>query len=302
MSAPGAGEFLLDLPREETIRILAASPLVRRWVWHAQIDSTQCLARELAVSEGPGLLVLADTQTAGRGRMGRSWFSPRHAGLWLSMVVGLQRPAQEWPLVTSLAALALREAVEVGAGLLCALKWPNDLIHRGRKLAGILADVGPGDAVVLGVGLNVGQRVTDFPPELRDRAGSILTETGQLRPRGCFLEAFLEALARWLERFEEGAGEEIRAALREASLLMGRTVCVRQLGGVSGRQESSVRGRVCDIGVLGELILEPLDASRAVSEWENSAGETEGAGTGAGRVTVSSGVLLEIDPPIEGGK
>lgn len=281
MQPPGG---FADASRQEMARLLKASPLVRRWVWEETIDSTQRLARELGAAEGCGLLVVADAQTRGRGRMGHDWFSPRGMGLWMSIVLALRRPAQEWPLLTSLGALALRQTLACVSGLPSVIKWPNDLLCRWRKIAGVLAEVGPKGMVTLGVGLNVSQGEGDFGPDLRANATSILIETGRRFGRRRLLAAYIEALASWLSRFEAGGPEVIRPALREASVFMGRRICVA--APEPDGDARAVIGRVCDIGPLGELILEP----------ENS---TERRLLEGGRVAVSSGNVLWADPPIE---
>ncbi len=273
-----------DLNRDELARIAAGSPLVQRWIWEEQIDSTQRLARERAW-EGPGLLVVADEQLGGRGRMGRQWFSPRGQGLWLSIVLSPARPVEEWPLVTSLAGLALRDCLVSAVCLLSGLKWPNDVYCKGRKLAGVLADVVASGPLVLGVGLNVGQAEVDFPSALRDRAISVhMAEVGGATSRPRLLEAFLESLAVWLERFDAGEGGvdgPIHTALREAALLRGRRVRIAKAEDAESL-EAAISGRVVDIGPLGELILEP-----------------EGA---AGQIRVASGMVVACEPPLAEGR
>jgi BirA family transcriptional regulator, biotin operon repressor / biotin---[acetyl-CoA-carboxylase] ligase len=263
---------------EPEAAVLGGSPLVRRWIWRPETDSTQREARDLARSEGPGLLILADAQTAGHGRDGRTWFSPRGAGLWMSMLLGSARPQEEWPGLTSLAALALRQALARAAGLPAGIKWPNDVFCRGRKIAGVLADVTGGPdgrpAIVLGVGLNIAQEEGDFPPELRGRATSVRIETGQIYPRAVLLEALLAALDCWWRRFEAGGAAVLHPHLREAAVLIGRRVTVRLVRG------ALIAGRVEEIGAVGEL------------ELVTDAGARE---------TVAGGTVLSIDPPLDQG-
>ncbi len=258
--------------------VLSASPLVRRWIWRSQIDSTQRLACQLARAEAPGLAVLADAQSAGHGRDGRTWFSPRGAGLWLSIIVGSARPQAEWPTLTSLAALALRQALAGAAGLPAGIKWPNDVFCRGRKIAGVLADVvaGPaeGRSIVLGLGLNIAQREGDFPPELQGLATSVRMEAGQELDRAPLLEALLGALDCGLRRFEAGGAAALRPELRSAALLLGRRVTVQ----VARDEERT--GLALDVGEVGELVL------------EDAAGR---------RTAIAGGTILAIDPPLERG-
>jgi BirA family transcriptional regulator, biotin operon repressor / biotin---[acetyl-CoA-carboxylase] ligase len=165
-----------------------------------EIRSTNDVATSLASAGGnEGAVVIADAQTAGRGRRGRSWFSPPGSGLYVSIVLEPARAAagreRAIALLTLAAGVALAEGVERATGFAPAIKWPNDLIVGSRKLAGVLAEgivrppgaVGPPQvaAVVLGYGINV--RQSAFPPELGDRATSLESELGRAidRPRLC---------------------------------------------------------------------------------------------------------------------
>lgn len=167
----------------------ALSTLRERWDRpHVHIfsrtDSTNARAVELADDGAPaGTLVLADEQTAGRGLVGRRWHSPKGAGLYLSLVF---RPKQlENPLVIPvLAGLGAIRAVEATLGSApVGFKWPNDLIVRDRKAGGVLSEAAwAGEApnyFVLGVGVNVNQRSSDFPPELREAAISLTMAAGE---------------------------------------------------------------------------------------------------------------------------
>jgi BirA family biotin operon repressor/biotin-[acetyl-CoA-carboxylase] ligase len=151
-------------------------------------DSTNARARELVESGAPhGTVVTADEQTAGRGRQGRSWTAPPGKALLYSAVL---RPLDERHLLLPLAApLAVCEAAEeLGPGIECAIKWPNDVWVEGRKLAGVLIEAKPQDGwAVIGVGLNLSITPDEFPPELRDTAISICgaLEGGRESPRRC---------------------------------------------------------------------------------------------------------------------
>ena len=173
------------------------------WHFFESIGSTNDVAAVLAADGREGAVVIADTQTAGRGRRGHTWCSPAGAGLYVSVVLSprLARhdPDRATLLLTMTAGLALAEAVSQATGLVPAIKWPNDLLIGRRKLAGILAEgVARHDApavqsVVLGYGLNL--QPAAFPPELRDRVTSIESELGRRFDRGPILASTLEALA-----------------------------------------------------------------------------------------------------------
>ena len=130
------------------------------------------LARQGAAE---GTVVLARQQTAGRGRMGRSFQSPAGLGLYGSVL--LRSSPEDAPRIPALAATAVRRAIRRSCGLSCGIKWPNDLVLSGRKVCGILAEALPGPEgslwVVVGIGINVCQRREDFLPELRETAASL---------------------------------------------------------------------------------------------------------------------------------
>jgi BirA family transcriptional regulator, biotin operon repressor / biotin---[acetyl-CoA-carboxylase] ligase len=172
-------------------------PFAGRIRYFAEIGSTNDVAASLAAEpESFGTVVIADAQTAGRGRRGRAWFSPAASGLYVSVIVAPSRgaadPERATTLLTLATGVALAEGVERASGLSPAIKWPNDLLVGRRKLAGILAEA-YGDAVVLGYGINIGPMA--YPPELRDRATSLETELGREIDRGVVAAETLAALA-----------------------------------------------------------------------------------------------------------
>ncbi|MDR0896502.1 MAG: biotin--[acetyl-CoA-carboxylase] ligase [Oscillospiraceae bacterium] len=165
----------------------------------AIVDSTNRQARLWAQAGAPhGAVLIADMQTAGRGRRGRQWLSHSGAGLWLSIVLRPDWPEGRLPLLTFAVALAGLDAIEAATGLCGAAKWPNDLLVDGRKVAGILLEK-EGDAVVAGIGSNARQRPGDFPPELADSAASLSMLAGRdIAP--AMLEApFFAAIERWVD-------------------------------------------------------------------------------------------------------
>jgi BirA family transcriptional regulator, biotin operon repressor / biotin---[acetyl-CoA-carboxylase] ligase len=178
-------------------------------------------ARHPPAPSPEGLVVVADEQTAGRGRRGHTWFSPSGSGLYVSVVLApataTSDPARATTLLTLAAGVALAEGIEQAAGLRVDLTWPNDLLVCRRKLAGILAEssgsVGDrSDTVVVGYGINV--RPTAFPPELRDRATSLESELGRAVDRHHVLAETLAALSRRYEDLLAGRFDAILDAWR----------------------------------------------------------------------------------------
>jgi BirA family biotin operon repressor/biotin-[acetyl-CoA-carboxylase] ligase len=164
-------------------------------------DSTNERGRELAAAGAPhGTLVTAREQTAGRGRQGRTWLAPAGRALLCSLV--LREPPRLLPLAGGVAVAEL-------AGPEALIKWPNDVLLDGRKVAGILVEGRPQERwAVLGIGLNVATAPEDFPPELRERAGTLGLDEDAVEPT---LERLLRGLERWLAAPESEVLEAVRA-------------------------------------------------------------------------------------------
>ncbi len=185
-------------------------------------------ARQARAGAAEGLCVVAREQTAGRGRQQRAWASPPDAGLYLSVVLRPRLEPSAWPLVTLAAALAVRDALSETCRLDADIKWPNDLLARGRKLCGILAETveagGAGRACVVGIGVNLSAGA--FPPELRDRATSIEAETGAAPERDALLASLVRSLAARAARLQTpgGAEETLRAWAAASTYAEGKRV------------------------------------------------------------------------------
>ena len=182
-----------------------------------ETGSTNDLAASLAERGAPeGTIVIASGQSAGRGRLGREWYSPVDAGLYVSLICRNRHAA---PLLTLTGGIAVADGVRTATGLPVEIKWPNDIIvpagsasSRRRKLAGVLAEASSGadglQYVVLGFGINL--RPAAYPPEIAERATSLETELGRAVDPGPLLAAILVAFAR---RFAELAAGEERTVL-----------------------------------------------------------------------------------------
>lgn len=191
-----------------------------RMIVYAETDSTN--NRALAAS-GDGIVIVAESQTAGRGRHGRQWHSAPGLGLWFS--VGIDG---DMPGLMFAAALAVRDALADVAAL--RIKWPNDLILNGKKVCGILVEHRHG-RTALGIGVNLLHRPGDFPPSLRDQATSIAIETGRHLDRSYGLKAILESLDRRILALRDGGLTAIRQEWSDACGLLGKRV---RVGGVEG--------------------------------------------------------------------
>ena len=180
-----------DSPRLDPDKLRAALPvdalIGRQILVFEETDSTNDLAARAGDDGLPeGLAIFAESQRAGRGRLGRQWTSTPHQALLLSVLLRPAAvPVARWPELTFCAALAVAETAEQLTGERARIKWPNDVLLGGRKIAGILLEAHhrqtPG-FVVVGIGVNVRQQPDDFAPELRDRAGSLAMASSDASP------------------------------------------------------------------------------------------------------------------------
>jgi BirA family biotin operon repressor/biotin-[acetyl-CoA-carboxylase] ligase len=169
--------------------------------------STNDLARRLAGEGAPeGTAVFAGEQTAGRGTKGRSWYSARNKGLYVSVILRPRSP--EISLLPLVAGIAAREAIANAHGLDVLLRWPNDLVWRGKKLGGILCESGllgsEPDFAVIGIGININHQEADFPPDFRALATSLSIATGKNGNPESIVPELLESLATWYDVFCRG--------------------------------------------------------------------------------------------------
>ncbi len=193
-------------------------------VHHDATTSTNDVARRLGASgAAAGTVVLAEEQTGGRGRQGRRWAAPRGRSLTLSVLVR-DEPAGA-PLLPLASALAVCEACELIAAVQCLIKWPNDVLVDGRKIAGILIEARPQERwAVVGIGLNVDTDEHELEPELRVTAGSLRIATGSTIDRERVLEALLDALSHWIGPGAAHSGDRVVAAYAARDALRGRRI------------------------------------------------------------------------------
>ena len=193
------------------------------------VDSTNLEAwRRCDAGDPSGLVVTADEQTAGRGRRGRTWASPRGHGVYASILLRPGRVDGGGMLFGLAAALGVAEALEDVGAPRATVKWPNDVEIAGLKIAGILAegrDVGSDDAAhVIGIGINVRQRPQDFPPDIRPRATSLRIETGSDGDRESLVDALLHRVRPWLQVVRDGRTAELDGPFARRDALAGSRV------------------------------------------------------------------------------
>jgi len=237
----------------------ANPPLGGETSWHWQvlhfdgIDSTNRYVLDEARAGAPaGLVAVADHQTAGRGRLGRSWEAAPGSSLLVSVLLRPELPVEKLFLLTLAAGLALADAVGAVAAVTAGLKWPNDLVVDDKKLAGLLAETdlraGAARAVVIGAGCNL--TADAFPPELAPRATAVELEAGRAVSRDALLEAFLGALANRLDGLDAALPDA-----RARSATLGRRVRVERHAG------SMLEGVAADLADDGSLVVRDDDGA-----------------------------------------
>ncbi len=207
----------------------------RKIYYFKSIDSTNNYAKKVA-QEGcvDGTVIVADAQTSGRGRMGRSWDSKEGCGIWMSVVLRPSISPQDVQIITLAASIAVVEALKHVTGIDAGIKWPNDVIIGGKKVCGILTEMSTEmdrvNYVVLGIGLNISQKNDDFPKELRSRAISLkayMEENNMSVPsirRSDIIKHILLELEKHYDSMTSGNTEEIIKMWRENSVTLGRKV------------------------------------------------------------------------------
>jgi BirA family biotin operon repressor/biotin-[acetyl-CoA-carboxylase] ligase len=228
-----------------------------------EVGSTQRVAAELAeAGAAQGTIVIAESQTAGRGRLGRSWHSPSGLNLYATIILRPTIPIAEVPRLSLVAGVAAAEALETVAPGHIALKWPNDIWLDGRKAGGIIAEAVADrsqqlSCVLLGIGINVNLAVSDIPPDLRDKATSLRIATGRRCDRIELAAALFQRLeARYIEA-EAARFDLIFPTYEKYLALVGKQVTV-----IEGSARTS--GTVAGIDREGALLLKTLRGTQRI--------------------------------------
>jgi len=262
-AAGGRGYRLAGMPaglsEHEVAPLLGTAEIGRAIHYFAEVASTNDEAHRLAEQGARhGEVVIAEAQTQGRGRRGRSWLAPPGKSIALSVVLRPSLPAARASEITLAAAVAVCEAArELGAPT-TRIKWPNDLECGGRKLAGLLTELrAEGEEVkhvVLGVGLNCGLLREDFPEELEDAATSLRIEKGEDVPRVIACARLLEALDEWLALHDVEGFAPVRERWRQLSSTLGHRVRV-------SLEPGELTGDAVDLAEDGALLVRTDDGA-----------------------------------------
>jgi BirA family biotin operon repressor/biotin-[acetyl-CoA-carboxylase] ligase len=246
-----------DLLSVEAIRRRLTAPIVGRQIYiFGEVDSTNARLRALARAGAvAGTVVLAEGQSAGRGRRGQPWFSPSGVNLHASVLFRPAIGAQDIGIFSFIASLALADAVKE-AGVVPAIKWPNDVLVDGKKMGGALVEFAMRgetvDYAILGVGANLNVDVAALRTALGPAgafATSLAAITGQAVDRNQFTASYLVHLDSWAQVWERQGRGVIRAAWADRDILTGRRVEARGRRGTFG-------GRVAGVDAAGALVVE----------------------------------------------
>ncbi len=225
-----------------------------------EVDSTQNVAQRLIRDGAPeGTLVLAERQTAGRGRLGRHWHSPKGKGIYMSLVVKPEIPLHLTPHLTLLAAVALNRAIrKVVPEVNPAIKWPNDLLVNGKKISGILLESSAENEqlqyIVTGVGISCNLEQSDYPEELVPKATSLLIESGKRIDRARLIAEFLGQLEELYALYYAQGFSPIRTLWEASAVTLGQTVRSSDANG-------DFEGTAVGLNEWGGLILRMADGS-----------------------------------------
>jgi BirA family transcriptional regulator, biotin operon repressor / biotin---[acetyl-CoA-carboxylase] ligase len=216
--------------------------------------STQQIAHRLANEGVPeGTLVIAEEQTGGKGRLTREWYSPKYSGIWMSLIIRPNIPIYEAPQLTLLAAVAVAQAIEEITSVRPEIKWPNDLLLNRKKITGILTELQAESdrihSIIIGIGMNVNQNVSDFPEELRNKATSLNIETGKTTARAQLIQEVLYRFELLYEIFLEQGFKPIKALWESYAVSIGQHIKATTLN-------QTISGKAIGITDAGVLLLE----------------------------------------------
>lgn len=257
-ASPHLGYRLLSAPdllhADDLLSRLGTTRIIGRdiRVFERTTSTNDIMARLAGDGMEEGAVVFAEAQSRGRGRLGRLWISPARKGLWFSILLRPDLPPQSATQLTVAAATALARAIALQTGLVPEIKWPNDILIGGKKVAGILteltAELDHVREVVLGIGVDVNLDAAELPSELRKTATSLKIESGQPVDRAELAVAILRELDDDYERIRRGQFELVAAEWQQRCTTLGREVSIR-IG------DRVIRGRAESLDAEGALLL-----------------------------------------------
>ncbi|KUO59506.1 MAG: hypothetical protein APF84_19590 [Gracilibacter sp. BRH_c7a] len=248
-----------NLNQKDIQKHLTTSILGRKIICLDMVNSTNSEAKSRAPEAVEGTIILSEEQTAGRGRHGRQWISPKGKGIWMSLILRPRINAQKVPQITQIAAAALFLALNQMGIKKVEIKWPNDILVNGRKLSGILTEMqskgNAVDHVILGIGLNVNMNRQDFPEDLQQQATSLYLETGKVWGRSQLIAEIINAFEPlYMQYVKAGDLSSTLNICKEESAVIGARVLLHN-------QNLEQEAEVLDLGPEGELIVRTADGT-----------------------------------------
>ncbi len=236
---------------------LKTEVLGRYIYFEEEVTSTQKIAHKLAYEGAKeGTLVVAEQQTAGRGRMDRKWFSPKGTGIWMSLILRPPIPPQKAPQLTLLTAVAIAQAIQEVTGIVPDIKWPNDILVNGKKCVGILtelqADPDRIHSVIIGIGMNVNQELEQFPEDIRTIATSLSIEKGEKIKRAELIQEVLLKIETLYRQYLQHGFLPIKLLWEGYAVSIGKKITARTLN-------RTIQGVALGITEEGVLMLEDDD-------------------------------------------
>ena len=242
---------------QKFIRGLITEKIGQQAYFFDEVTSTQDVARKL-ITNGvhEGTLVVSDRQIQGRGRLARKWHSRENKGIWATLIIRPDLPARRLPQFTLLTAVAISQALEETTGIIPEIKWPNDILVRGKKLCGILTEMVPGTnglpALMIGFGINVGHRADDFPSDIKGRATSLFLETGKEWDHDEILQVICNRFEKLYAILIKEGFSPIKTLWESYCISLGHVITARTVSG-------TITGEALGIDHEGVLLLKNAD-------------------------------------------
>lgn len=243
----------------EVSQYLATNFIGRNYIYKASIHSTNDMAKEISADVQNGTVIVAEEQLSGRGRMGRTWVSPKGCGIWMSIILKPNMNPQDAVKLTQVAAVSVVCSIIKTANMDAGIKWPNDIIINGKKVCGILTEMNSEidkiNYVVIGIGLNVNQ--SEFPDDLKDKATSLYLEKGSKIDRKLLTAGILNYFEQYYNKYLEEGFASIRNLCIEKSVTIGKQVRVVSTDG-------ELMGQAIGIDHNGNLIVKMQNGENTV--------------------------------------
>ncbi|MCM3566811.1 biotin--[acetyl-CoA-carboxylase] ligase [Neobacillus mesonae] len=244
---------------DEVLLGLTTSFIGRNIHYEESVESTQKIAHNLASQDVPeGTVVIADEQKSGKGRMNRNWYSPKYTGVWMSLILKPNIPLTNAPQLTLLTAVAVAKGIEEVTEVIPEIKWPNDILIGGKKVTGILtelqAEADQIHSIIVGIGINVNQKIEDFSSEIKEKATSLFIEKGEIISRAALIRSIFKHFEKYYLLYLDQGFLPIKLLWESYAVSIGKTIKARTLTDV-------IEGKALGITNEGVLKIEDMSGS-----------------------------------------